>query len=188
MRKEGVRSRRRSASIGAIAGCVLGLLLLSASMGSADNTHSHKDSAVDCWVDGFRYVNDGTYTVSRVDLVFVTARYAKSVISAEDYANKLGFNVYSGGSANIDLNQLENVGGDVANSKLKDGMEVWPKVKILEGEYKSCHKDGHRLIYKKGIGRTIHFKSGGTTKNNNNCQYAENIKNQCSDLPKQEPR
>jgi len=135
--------------------CVSAVLLLAASVASADNTHNHKDKSVDCWVDGFRYINDGSYTVEKIDLVFGTSRFAKSVISGKDYPEHLGFNIYSGGSTNMDLNPLENVIGDVANSKLKDGMEVWPKVKIFGGESNTCHKDGHKLIYKRGSNRLI---------------------------------
>lgn len=170
-----------------LGGCLLVLFLLSATDGFADS-HFHNVNAEDCYVDKFNYKNNGDYTVKQIDLVFVTSRSEKSEISGNANPDKLGYNIYSGGSANIDLNSLENMSGSVSGSKLKDGMEVWPRIKILGGESNSCHKDGHRLVYKKGINRAIHFKSGGTTQNNNRCEYAESIEQQCSTAPKQEPR
>jgi len=35
------------------------------------------------------------------------------------------------------------------------------------------------MVYKKGIGRMVTFKTGGTTYNKNNCVFAGDIKTQC---------
>ena len=62
---------------------------------------------------------------------------------------------------------------------LKDGQEVWLLLKIEEGENKSCRKDIHKLIYKKGINKTMKFKLGGTTLLYNRCKYNGNMDNDC---------
>jgi hypothetical protein len=139
--------------------------------GASFFSHKHDPKATICYVDKLTYTNDNaSYYVGTVELWYAKDD-KKSYISSTD--SRLPKNITAGQTVDVDLDKFG----------LEDGMEVWLRLNIALGENKSCHKDGHKLIYKQNVGRSIHFNSGGTTKNNNRCEYAESIKNQCSSNP-----
>jgi hypothetical protein len=156
-----------------------GLLFADDASGSA---HKHKDGAKECAVDKFLYKNKGGYTVDSLDLWFVK-NGKKHLFPGQNFPEKLGKDITAGQSFTVNINDLEGKmpGAGVPTLVLEDGMEVWPMVNIKNGDRKSCHKDGHKLIYRKDVGSTITFESKGTTLNNNSCDYAKAISKQCDD-------
>jgi len=167
--------------IGAIVGCLLATSWTSTAMASADNpkTHDHNKKAKVCYFDHIKYTNKGSYVMQGLELFFVDyqGRIGKYNF---DIVSELTKDVVEG--SNMTAN-LDKVAGNALNAgptgPLKDRMEVWPRISILLGDTKDCHKDGHKLVYAKGSKRTLHFQSSGSTTKNNRCEYAENMANQC---------
>ncbi|MEZ5582360.1 MAG: hypothetical protein R3F37_05965 [Candidatus Competibacteraceae bacterium] len=58
------------------------------------------------------------------------------------------------------------------NGKIPDGMRVWGKIDIDGGDEKSCKKSAN-LIPGSG-GKTVAYRSSGTTLNNNSCKQSIN--------------
>jgi len=131
----------------------------------------HPDDVKICYVDQLKYTNKtANYNVLGVYLLWMS----EGTLKSEE--GLLGPTLKKNQSYTIDINTLT---AGPQGLYLQDGEEVWPAFLISLGERKTCHKEGHKLVYKKDIARLIHFRSSGTTKNNNNCEYAENIANQC---------
>lgn len=160
------------------------LLLPSITAVQAGNySHNHNTQAKTCYVDAIKYRNKGAYNVQDLGFHWVqsTPDHNEAMIDGFTFgAHSLMVDLDKGESATIKLKTYTsgvNVGGN--QYMLRDGNEVWIKVNITAGEHKSCHKKNHKLIYKEGVGKTMKFKSGGTTLNNNRCKYNGNMDNDC---------
>jgi hypothetical protein len=166
---------------GAVAGLALSAVLLSASAAYAGDagTHDHKDGAKICYVDHFKYTDKGGYDVETLDLVVVQENKERHYYSGSYYPKKLGKEISNGESLTVNLNDFVGVADDFGHTSMRGGREVWLKIPIVLGEEPTCHKDGHKLVFKPNIGRMIEFKSEGTTKNNNRCEYKTDISKQC---------
>jgi hypothetical protein len=103
-----------------------------------------------------------------------------------------GYSYYPALNKEIDVNQSLSVDLNHFNGKsdegsvtgmsyppLEEGDEVWIKIPITMGDNPSCHKDGHRLIYRKDVNKTMKFKSSGTTLNDNRCKADGNMDDMC---------
>jgi len=162
--------------------CLLAAALLFAAVPSyakKDGKHNHNSDHVVCYVDHFKYTNKGAYAVETLDLVVVQENTDMHWYSGDYYPGKLGKEIDVGQTHTVNLNDFVGTADDFGHTSMRDGREVWLKIPIELGEEKTCHKDGHMLVFKANIGRTISFKSEGTTKNNNRCQYKEDISKQC---------
>lgn len=159
-------------AIGALA------LALAATVQADVPTHVHKEGARTCYFDTIKYTNKGSYVVQGLDLYHVTNKNQVGWYLA-DTESLLKKDVTEGSNFTVDLNKL--AGKPDQPAPLNDGQEVWPVITITFGHNagETCHKDGHKLVYAKDSNRTIHFMSAGSTQNNNRCEYAENISNQC---------
>jgi len=175
--------RRQATALALVASAWLaaGGPLLADGIGSS---HKHGKKAKTCYVDTLHYKNKGDYTVETLDLWYVK-KDKKYVRLGKDNSGRLGDDILKGGDVTVDLNKFE--GGDKGD--LQNGTEVWVRVNIQAGDSPSCHKDGHKLVYWKDVGRSIHFVSQGSTLKDNRCQYEESISKQCNGLsPAAQPK
>ena len=96
------------------------------------------------------------------------------------YYPALNKEIDKGQSLSVDLNHFNGKSGEgsvtgVSYPPLKEGDEVWITIPIVLGNTKSCQKDGHKLVYKKDVNKTMKFKSSGTTLNDNRCKADGNM-------------
>jgi len=174
--------QERRIAVGAVAGMAWVAVLLTVVPGYAkdSSTHKHKSGAKICYVDHFKYTNKGGYTVDTLDLVVVDkSNNKRHNYDGAYYSGKLGNDIRINQTHGVNLNDFVGVEDEFGEGSLRDGWEVWLTIPIVAGGEPSCHKDGHKLIFKKGIGRTIEFKSEGTTQNDHRCQYKTEISKQC---------
>lgn len=140
------------------------------------------DDIIACYVDSLKYSNKGAYD----------AEMGVDAYVGPDHGNRWGFPglheknyVNSGRTKTIDLEEYQNyckhmnyVNCD-SWMNLHAGQEVWLAIGIEMGDDVSCRKDTHKLYYKPGVGKTAHFKTGGTTLNNNRCKVVTNWEDIC---------
>lgn len=146
-------------------------------------SHNHKSGAKTCYVDKIKFTNKGDYLIEGVDLQFVSGtdhqKYPMLTTTDKDVQNQLAKVLSKGQSLVVDLDKLNGIWIDQADFPLREENEVWIKARIIAGENKSCHKDNHKLVYRKGVGKTMKFKTGGQTLTNNRCKYNGNMDNDC---------
>ena len=158
---------------------VLAPLILSIYCGNVLADHNHKSGAKTCYVDKIHYTNKGAYVV---DFELYYVRGTKQ--------NKYSWD--KNGNLEVELSILESHTVNLANWEdqanlpaglpltwLRDGDEVWLKLYFVLGEEKSCHKNDHKLVYKKGVNKTMKFWSKGTTLDGNRCRYDGNMDDHC---------
>ena len=157
--------------------------LLAATLSTGVSAHDHDSSAKTCYVDKIKYSNHGGYSVVGLNLEYVKANGNKW---SYDYAYYSSLNnvINNGQSLSVDLNHfngLETEGTVTGGTypPLKDGDEVWITIPITMGDTPSCHKDGHKLVYKKDVNKTMKFKSSGTTLNDNRCKADGDMDDMC---------
>ena len=153
--------------------------------GLATVTFGHTDdaSAKVCYVDKIKYSNHGGYSVAGLDLMYVKPNGNKFDFG-HVYYPALNKEIDKGGSLSVDLNHFNGKSGEgsllgTPYPPLKEGDEVWLKIPIVMGDDPSCHKDSHRLIYRKDVNKTMKFKSSGTTLNDNRCKADGNLDDMC---------
>lgn len=114
-----------------------------------------------------QYQNNGLYDA------YVWAKVKNENGSKSEYAAKC----WSGnGGIATDANNLVRAGWKVTCSLYSDrhsDKEVWPVIKIVAGDTKSCRKDGFTLNnWNDGRnGKKVKYSTGGTTFNNNRCKF-----------------
>ena len=148
-------------------GTIRTLLIAGAMLFTIQARLAHAGEKVkECLVNKIKYINKGAY------IVYPVLKYIRK--DGEKKAHHAVSVVLAGESI------IDNLDDPIFGVKpLKDGQEVWLLLKIEEGEKESCRKDIHKLIYKKGINKTMKFKSGGTTLLYNRCKYNGNMDNDC---------
>lgn len=104
--------------------------------------------------------NDGNYTISDIELKWVTPE-------GKSKSNKFTADLIKARGFCLDLEKF----GDVP-----DGSEVWLKAYIALGDNESCRKDNPR-IYQEGLKDksytyTQNYKMGGQTLTNNMCKLS----------------
>ena len=138
-----------------------------------------------CYVDKIKYTNKGAYTVRDLEFRYINNYGDKSYVDSDQWGDlQQGDNndITKGQSITINLDNYNGktpYGDGDYRKGFKDGQEVWIKANITAGESKSCRKDGHKLVYKKGVNKTMTFKTSGTTLNNNRCKYNGDMGNDC---------
>ena len=147
------------------------------------DSHNHKSGAKTCYVDKIKFTNKGDYDVLGVDLDFVSGTdktmYPMKRTTDRVVQNQLAKTLSKYQNLVVDLDILNGIWIDQADFPLREEDEVWIRAHILLGEKKNCHKDNHKLVYRKGVGKTMKFKTGGQTLTNNRCKYDGNMDNDC---------
>jgi hypothetical protein len=145
--------------------------------------HDHKADAKTCYVDKINYSNHGASAVEGLNLMYVQPN-GNEFDFGSVYYPALNQEIDVGESLSVDLNHFDAKSGEgsvtgMSYPPLRENDEVWITLPIELGEKESCHKDEHRLVYKKDVNRTMKFKSGGTTLTNNRCKADGNMDDMC---------
>jgi hypothetical protein len=145
--------------------------------------HEHEAGAKVCYVDKIKYSNHGAYSVAGLTLMYVKPNGNKFDFGYSYYP-ALNQEIGNGASLSVDLNHFNGKSGEgsvlgQSYPPLKEGDEVWVSIPIVMGNNKTCHKDGHKLVYKKDVNTTMKFKSSGTTLNDNRCKADGNMDDMC---------
>ncbi len=157
--------------------------MLAAFLAPSSYAHTHEGDAKICYVDKIKYSNHGGYAVAGLTLMYVKPN-GNEYDFGWSYYPALNKEIDTGQSLSVDLNHFNGKSGEgsvlgVSYPPLKDGDEVWISIPIESGNKKSCHKDGHKLVYKKDVNKTMKFKSSGTTLNDNRCKADGNMDDMC---------
>jgi len=117
-----------------------------------------------------KYSNVGTYSVT---FTMAFKRNGTKCVVVPQKNTVVGV----GGSVSLDLTigswrmrEGEKEDCLVDGKHIEEGTEVWGRIDISAGPYKSCRKD-KAIIYRKS-GGTVKYVSGGTTHHNNRCKIA----------------
>ncbi len=121
-------------------------------------------------VSKFTYKNNGTYDA------YFNVRYNKDGKNCQVY---LDGNAFTGlrkvgqriGNVEVDLNSTAfkvESGGNTCKGAIPDGTRVWGKVYIEDGDKESCKKSVE--LIKQGSGKTVSYRTGGTTLKDNRCK------------------
>ena len=146
------------------------------------DSHNHKSGAKTCYVDKIKFTNKGDYVIEAFDLEFVSGTDHETypgVSVSGDARDQLGKQLAKYQSHVVDLDIFNGLWISQADFPLREEDEVWIKALIILGERKSCHKDDHKLVYRKGVGKTMKFYTKGTTLDGNRCRYDGNMDNDC---------
>lgn len=117
--------------------------------------------------DQLKYNNHGAY-VSSFYIRFNLDSGSNCKVRPKHGSHKRDHQTYSlGVTMELNAGSLNClVGGHI-----RQGTEVWGYVEIGAGEKKSCRKS-KKVIVSTGDGGTVHYRTGGTTKLNNNCKVS----------------
>lgn len=123
--------------------------------------------------DEMVYTNDGAFVS-----VFYVVWKGSDGNTCRMFPKNSGNNLSNGETIVVDLSDEDNFDftrnyafGDPKKCKLKEGTEVWGWIDISSGDGEKCKKSSKVLYHPSG--KTIRYKTGGTTLNNNRCKVTQ---------------
>lgn len=138
-----------------------------------------------CYVDKLKYTNKGGYNVvlAVVKLNPTYGKWENDYPNNPSDSNPNNKKVSRNQSQTVDLTHMvdsgKGLGFKPSYAKLRQGDEVWLHVDIVLGEKKSCRKDTHKLVYKRGVNKTMEFFSKGTVTDGNRCRFRGDMHKEC---------